>query len=382
MNVNYAGLTLKHPIIAASAGTTMDYKEAVKCDESGYSAIILKSVQEEVLMRYNPFPRFKLIRSGIPGFSSTTFYSYEQAYYGDIDAYAKTVYESKKRVSIPLIASINCITPEAWPKYAVACEQAGADAIEIVPSCPTGQLIRDPSNDIFSISMAALKACKDAVRIPVIPKVASQIGNILNYIVSLANAGADGINMINRATGLDIDIETMAPILHGGVAGHGGSWALHSTLRWIVLTYPNVKIPLSATGGITNGEEVIKCLLAGANAVQIATIIYLKGYDYVKVMLRQIEEYMERKSIEDLSSIIGVGAKNTKTMKEYDRLTRWYAEGKPENCKKCAQCKDVCIYGALQYDGKQGPSFKKENCDGCGLCAGVCLHNAIEMQKK
>ncbi|MDR1058388.1 MAG: 4Fe-4S binding protein [Treponema sp.] len=382
MRVNYGGLKLKHPIIAASAGTTMDYKEAVKCDEAGYSAVVLKSVQEEELMRYNPFPRFKILRSGIPGFSSTTFYSYEQAYYGDIDAYAKTVYESKKRISVPLIASINCITPEAWPKYAEACEQAGADAIEFVPSCPTGQLIRDSTNDIRRISLAALEACGKAVKIPVIPKMTGQVADVAAYALDLARGGAGGLTMINRATGLDIDVETMAPILHGGFAGHGGSWALHSTLRWLVSVYPHIEIPISATGGITNGEETIKSLLAGANTVQIAAVMYLKGYDYVKIMLREIEDYMERKSIPVLSSIIGVGAKNTKSMKEYDRVTRWYARGKSENCKKCSQCRAVCIYGALSYEDKKGPHFDRELCDGCGLCAGVCQFNAIEMLKK
>lgn len=382
MQVNYAGLLLKNPIIAASAGTTRDAEQAIRCDESGYGAVVLKSVQEEELMRYNPFPRFQVIHSGIPGFSSTTFYSYEQAYYGDIDQYAETVYRSKRSISIPLIASINCITPERWPEYALACEQAGADALEIVPSCPSGMLIRDPSNDIFAISLNALRACKNAVKIPVVPKLTSQVANVLQYAAALGEAGADGLTMINRSTGIDIDVETMAPILHGGFAGHGGSWALQSTLRWIIAAYQLVSAPISATGGVTCGEDVIKCLLAGAQTVQVAAVMYLKGYGYVRQMLSEVEAYMQRKGIQSLGEIVGVGSRNMKTMREYDRKTRYYAKVDAETCNRCGLCAPVCIYDALAFGKAAGAGIDADLCDGCGLCASVCRQGAISMQAK
>lgn len=381
MKVNYAGIELKHPVLAASTGATRDWQQAVKCEESGYSGVVLKSVQEEVIMRYNPFPRFKVIRSGIPGFQSTTFYSYEQAYYGDLDNYAETVYQCKRRCSIPIIASINCIHPESWGEYAVACEQAGADAIEIVPSCPSGLLVRDPSNDNHSISLSALRLCKAKVKIPVVPKMTAQVANVLHTAISLDQAGADGLTMLNRTTGIDIDVETMAPILHGGVAGHGGAWALNSILRWIIVTYPQIKATISATGGATNGEEVIKCLLAGATSVQIGAVMYLKGYDYIKTILQQIEAYMERMGINELSQIVGQASRNFKQMEEYDRITRYFAEVDLTKCKKCGQCAPVCIYDAIEYTGA-GPVIDPNKCDGCGLCSSVCQFGTIKMNKK
>lgn len=381
MKVQYAGLELAHPIIAASAGTTMDYREAVKCEDAGYSAVVLKSVQEEVLMRYNPFPRFKVLRSGMPGYESCTFYSYEQAYYGGIDEYAETVRKSKERTSIPIIASINCIKPETWAKYAVACEQAGADAIEIVPSCPSGLLIRDPSNDGHTIAVNALRDCKAAVKIPVIPKMSGQVANVIYTAVALDRAGADGLTMINRATGIEIDIDRMRPILHGGFAGHGGSWALNSVLRWIIATAPNVRAVISATGGIMTGEDVVKCLLAGAQTAQIAAAIYLKGYEYVQVMLAQIEQYMERHALENLSDIVGVAGKNMLTIEQYDRVTRYVSECDELKCTGCRRCEKVCIYDAISL--KTGKcEIDPEKCDGCGLCPSVCRFGAIQIHPK
>jgi len=380
-SVSYAGIQLAHPIIAASAGTTRDAEQAVKCEDSGYSAVVLKSVQEEVIMRYNPFPRFAILRSGVSGYKSTTFYCSEQAYYGDLDDYAETVRRSKERVSIPVVASVNCINPESWPHYASVCEQAGADAMEIVPSCPFGLLMRDPSNDNHSIALAALKACKQKVKIPVIPKMTGQLANPLYTAVCLDEAGADGLTMINRSTGIEIDIETQKPILFGGFAGHGGSWALNSRLRWIIVTYPQVKAPISATGGIMTGSDTIKCLLVGANTVQIATVVYLKGYEHVQTMLTEIDDYMERKGIEKLADIIGLAGKNMLTIEQYDRKTRYFASCEKESCVACGRCENVCIYDAMEFADNK-PAISREKCDGCGLCASVCPVGAIKLNVK
>ena len=381
MRVNYAGIALKHPIMAASAGTTRDADQAVRCEDAGYSAVVLKSVQEETLMRYNPFPRFKVLRSGVPGYESCTFYSYEQAYYGDLDQYADTVRRSKARVDIPVVASINCIRPESWPLYAAACEEAGADAIEIVPSCPSGKLMRDPSHDIAAIALEALAACKAAAKIPVVPKMTGQVANVLDLAARLDDLGADGLTMINRSTGIDIDIDARRPILHGGFAGHGGSWALQNTLRWIIAAWPHVSAPISATGGVMTGEDTVKCLLAGANTVQVCAVMYLKGYEWVKTMLAQIASYMERQGVEDLSEIIGEASRNMLTMERYDRVTRYLARCDREKCARCGKCAPVCIYDAIGFQDDRC-EIDPGKCDGCGLCVSVCRFGAISIGKK
>ncbi|HSK68964.1 MAG TPA: 4Fe-4S binding protein [Candidatus Limnocylindria bacterium] len=374
----YAGIALAHPIIAASAGTTRDLDHCLRCEDAGFSAVILKSVQEEVLMRHNPFPRFKVLRSGVRSYESTTFYCYEQAYEGDIDDYCETVSRVKARLSVPVVASVNCITLQAWPEYAKACEQAGADALEIVPSCPTGMLMRESANDIHSIVVAALREVKAAVGIPVIPKMTRQLADIPFTARALDQAGADGITMLNRSTGLDIDVRAQAPVLHGGYAGHGGSWSLYEVLRWITAVQGAVRAPICATGGAMTGEDVVKCLLAGAQSVQVASVLYLKGYGWVREMLRWIDAYMEEMSIERLGDVVGRAARAMKRMDEYDRVHEFYAVCDAEKCRKCGLCADVCIYEALDASGGAA-RIDPQKCDGCGLCAGVCRHGAITM---
>jgi len=382
LTTTYAGIKLEHPIMAASSGATRDVAHAIQCQEAGYSAVVLKSVQEEVIMRYNPFPRFAVLRRGIPDYSSTTFYSYEQAYEGGIEEYAETILKAKKEVSIPIIASINCINPNSWGDYAVICEQAGADAIELVPSCPTGKLVRE-MNDQNSIVLEATRLCKSKVKIPVVPKISSQLANMINTAISLDEEGANGITIFNRATGLEIDIDTMAPILHGGFAGHGGPWALTAVLRWIADISPLIKAEISATNGIASWEDVIRCLLAGASSVQICALMYIKGFDYVQQMRKGLAQYLEQKHLAGITPLKGVAAKKLKSIDELDRSHRYYAAVMSDKCIRCAKCAKVCIYGALSYEQARGPAIDKELCDGCGLCASICgKREAIKMQIK
>lgn len=378
LQVNFAGLKIEHPIIAASAGTTKDAERSFRAQEAGFSAVILKSVQEEVVNRYVPFPRFYIVKSGTPGYSSVSFLSYEQAYEGDINDYAETIAETKKRLTIPVIASINCTEPDSWYKYAEMVEQAGADALEIVPSCPAGIFMRQAA-EFYPIASEALKSVKKHVKIPVGVKMTQQMSSPIACATALEQDGADWITMFNRTPGLYIDIDTMSPIMHRCACGHGGPWAAFAIARWIAYTYPHIKVPISATGGITNWEDVIRYILAGASTVQIASLLYMKGYNVVHQMIKSIEEYLDEKGLASIAELQGKASDKLQTLEEADKSYRYYAQVNEELCISCKKCKDICIYDAIDYSGTK-PKIDKDLCDGCGLCAQIC-NRAITMKK-
>jgi len=379
LQVDFAGFKLKNPIIAASAGTTKDTEHACKAEDAGCSAVILKSIQEEIVNRYNPFPRFAVIRNGISGFNSVSFMSYEQAFEGDIDKYAETILQTKRKISVPLIASLNCVNQETWAKYAVIAEQAGADAIEIVPSCPVGAFVRD-AEDFYPIAANALKSVKDVTKIPIGIKLTQQMSNPIVCSMKLEKDGADWLTMFNRTPGLQIDIDSMAPIMHKGICGHGGPWVVQSVMRWIAQTYPSVNIPISATGGVTRWEDVVRYLLSGANNVQIASLIYMKGYSVINGMITSLEEYLEKQKVNSISELVGKAANELLHLSEADRSYRYYAKVDLDKCISCGKCKDICIYNAIRFS-KDNTEIDSDLCDGCGLCEQIC-NRAIFMNKK
>lgn len=379
LKVDFGGLELKNPIIASSAGTTKDAVHCKMAEKSGFSAVILKSIQEETINRYNPFPRMSIIQNGIPGYQAATFMTYEQAFEGDLDDYCNEIKKSKEMVSIPVIGSLNCVNPESWAEYAVKVEEAGADAIEIVPSCPVGAFVRGAA-EFYPVASQAVISVKKAVKIPVGLKMTQQMSNPIACAKQLEIDGADWLTMFNRSSGFQIDIDKMEPIMHKGFCGHGGPWVIQSVMRWIAATYPYVKVPISATGGVTHYEDVIRYILSGAINVQVATLIYLKGYDVVKEILEKLEIYLEKHNVEDINSLVGKAAEKVLPLDKADRSKRYYAELEREKCLGCKKCFPVCIYGAITNDGKY-PSIDSDKCDGCGLCSQVC-GRAIVMKAK
>lgn len=379
LSVEFAGLKLKNPLIAASAGTTKDAVHCKKAEDAGFSAVILKSIQEELVNRYNPFPRMAVVKNGIQGYQSTTFMSYEQAFEGGIQEYCDEIKRTKDLVNIPVIASLECANEESWVEYALKCEAAGADAIEVTPSCPVGSFIRG-AVELYPIASDALKNVKSAVKIPVGTKITQQMTDPSICAQKLNRDGADWVTMFNRSVGFQVDIETMEPIMHKGFCGHGGPWVIQSVMKWIAASYPHMGCPISATGGVTNYEDVVRYLLSGATNVQIATLLYMKGYDSIKEMVENLEKYLERQNVDRISDIIGVAAKKVLPLSEVDRSHRYYAEVDYGKCIGCKRCFPVCTYGAITPNESK-PIINPNMCDGCGLCSQVC-GRAIEMKIK
>jgi len=375
LSTTYAKLTLRTPVIVASAGITGTVERLQRCEENGAGAVVTKSLFQKEVCRIAPTPRFKIVKHE----NTFTLYSYEQASEFDPQEYAEFIFKAKQKLNIPVIASINCYTDEAWLEYSKLMEQAGADAIELNLSCPHGVHIMS-GMDVIEEMVHTTKLVKSSAKIPVIPKMTPQSTNPGSDALRLDQAGADGLVMFNRFTGLDIDIEKEAPILHGGYAGHGGPWAIMYGLRWISAVAPKVKCSISASGGAMNGEDVVKYILAGASAVQVCTTVILNGYGVINKINKYLEEYMERKGYNTIDDFKGKVCSRILDMDSVDR-THWaVAKINKEKCTSCGKCFTVCIYDAIEKD--DGKFKVNQNCDGCGLCAELCPVKAISMIKR
>lgn len=375
LSTTYLGLKLRTPLIAAAAGITGTVERLKKAEDNGIGAVVTKSLFQKEICRISPTPRFKIVRRA----GTTTLYSYEQASeYGPYE-YAEFIRKAKNELNIPVIASINCYTDDAWLEYGKLMEQAGADAIELNLSCPHGVHIMS-GIDVIESMVATTKLMKDTLNIPVVPKMTPQSTNPGSDALRLAEAGADGLVMFNRFTGLDIDVEKEMPVLHGGYAGHGGPWSIMFSLRWISAISPKVKCDISGSGGVMNGEDAMKYLLAGAKTVQVCTAIILNGYKIIKKINGEIERIMENKGYATIDEFRGKVCSKIKEMEEIDR-THWVkAEIEQEKCRACGLCAELCIYDGVNT--VNGRYYINEKCDGCGLCSEMCPVKAISMVRR
>ncbi len=374
--VAYCGLRLRNPLVVAPAAITETADHIKRCEDAGAAAAVMKSYFEFEPARRHATPRFRIIRHRAGIMSSAVLYSYEQASVFDLDRYCEEIRRAKEACDIPVFASLNCNTEKHWAEACRAVEQAGADGIELNVSCPHGTHLMGGA-DIISEKLRALAIAKAAVDIPIVVKMTPQLERPDLVARRLQSAGADAVVMFNRFTGLDIDLDSQRPIMHGGYAGHGGPWALHYVLRWLTATYPHLSIPIAASGGVMDGDGAAKLVLAGATVVQVCSAVVVDGYQAIGRILRGLADYLDRCGA-DLDAIRGIVCDRIVDAKDVDRRNRFFAQIDAGRCTACGRCQTVCVYGAVRAEGDKF-AVDPDVCDGCGLCAELCPAGAIEL---
>ncbi len=380
LKTNFIGLELKSPIIIASAGITETIDRMKKCQDYGAGAVIMKSYFEEVISRKSPTPRFKIIKHDLSKNKTFTLFSYEQASEWDINRYAQEVSNAKSKLEIKIIPSINCTTDEGWIESAKLLESAGADAIELNTSCPHGSITfrgKAVEETIFN----SVRIVREAVKLPIIAKISPMLTSPIGVVKELENVGVDAVTIFNRMTALEIDIEEEKPALHGGYAGHGGPWAIQYPLRWISEIRPNVKIAISGSGGVSNWQDVVKYILAGANTVQVCTAVIINGYEFIPELLSGLEQYMDKKGYKTVDDFRGNVCSKILGTKQIDRRKKAIAHINYE--ENVAPCVSACpahvpaeAYVRLIAQGKfaeAGEMIRSKN-PFQSICGYICHH--------
>lgn len=333
LQTSFMGLRLQSPLMIASGPASHDVNQVTLAENQKIGAIVLKTACSDKYghMRYWPRPRYKLLDwdKQMEGRSKQfTLYSYEQGYSGTLEDYWNFIKACKKKSTVPIIGSIFADVAGDWAELASKVEASGADAIELDISSPH----RPGSLDFETTFVAAIKAVRKSVRFPVLVKVAAG-PDVLHQCVVAQECGADALTLCNRIRGFDIDVESQRPILHGYFAGVGGPWSKYYVFRHVAEASQAVKIPISSTGGVLTGEDVVKYVLLGASTVQILSVVMVNGWESIRRINQEVEDYMKKKEITSLEEIRG---KALKYLTNPDQIVRWSGEPKsgPRNVWK------------------------------------------------
>ena len=299
LSTTYMGLKLKNPLIAGSSGMTGSVEDVKKAVDAGAGAVVLKSLFEEQIRN----------ESGSAIGSNEQLYYYAQAedYIrsytrgNDLREYLDLVSGSKDAVSVPVIASINCVSSSEWTEFASQVQRAGADGLELnmfmLPSDP-----RKDSSQNERIYLDILEKVTKLVSIPVAAKISYYFSGLANMAGKIAATGVSGLVMFNRFFSPDIDIETFK-VKNSHVFSTPEELAI--SLRWVAMLSSRVPCDVAASTGIHDGKALIKQLLAGAKAGQVASVLYRKGYGAIGEMLSELDAYMRRHNFSCLDEMIG-----------------------------------------------------------------------------
>jgi dihydroorotate dehydrogenase (fumarate) len=299
LSTQYLGMALKNPVIAGSSGLTNSVKSIQELEKNGAAAVVLKSIfEEEIAFEYDDI----LKEASEEGVNLDQFDYYDFHIKGEkLDRYTTLIAESKKAVSIPVIASINCVYSHEWTSFAKQLQSAGADALELnMFFLPTefGRTSEEKEKAYFQI----IEKIQKEVTIPIALKISYYFSNLGPMIQKLSETGIAGLVLFNRFYSPDFDIDKMEVVSSNVFSSPSD---LSISLRWIAIMAERVKCDLAASTGVHDGAALIKELLAGADAVQVASTLYQNGKGRIGEMLKTLQEWMADKGYERLADFRG-----------------------------------------------------------------------------
>ncbi len=298
LKTRFFGLELKNPLVISSSSLTADADKIKAFSDNGAGAIVLKSVfEEEIINEYNQVAQSKTA-SHFDEFMDYFDYKIRDQVLAN---YGKLIKAAKDISKVPVIASINCVSAGDWLQFASQVQDAGADAIElnlfVMPFDPTRK-----AEDNRRFYLDTVKEISRRVKIPVAVKISSYFSDLASICHELDGEKLSGITMFNRFSSPDIDIDK-EKVIEAGTFSTDNEYLL--PLRWVGILSPRLKCPIAASTGIYDAKHVIKMILAGASAVQMASVFYKKGPAYVAEILKGLEAWMDKKGYESIADFKG-----------------------------------------------------------------------------
>ncbi len=316
LKTKYMELELRSPVIVGANNLVKNTDNLKRIEDAGAGAVVYKSLfEEQVLLENLELAEAKTEYNERHAEMIRIFPEVDSGH-PDIENHLIALRKAKESVSIPLIASLNAVYDESWVEYAKKFEETGVDGLEL-------NFYTVPEKfdiEYVAIEMKQLKILemvRAAVKLPIAVKLSPFYSNPLKFISDLDNAGADALVLFNRLFQPDIDIETEEPHYPYNLSNREDN---RLPLRFAGLLYGNTSASICANSGILSGTDVIKMMLAGADAVQVVSALYLNQIEVIAVMLREMERWMDSKNYDRLSDFKGkLSRKNSGDKLPYHR---------------------------------------------------------------
>ena len=301
LGTTYLGLDLAHPVIAGASPLSATLDGIKRLEDAGAAAIVTASLYEEELIDEEE----ALEAAAIVGAEShpevTSYLPPRCGCRNPLAAHVETIRRGAEAVAVPLVASLSATTREGWVGIAADLQAAGAAALELnfhhVATEPT-----ETSADVERRLVETVRDVRAVVHLPIAVKLSPYFTALPHLAASLAEAGANGIVLFNRLYEPDIDLETMTfqPNLELSQKRE-----IRLRLRWIALLAGKTPLSLVASGGVEGVQEILKYLLAGADAVQTTSALLRHGPEHLARLVKGLTEWTQGHGATSVAEVRG-----------------------------------------------------------------------------
>lgn len=316
LTTNYLGLKLANPLVPSASPLSKDIEVARRLEDSGAAALVMYSLfEEKIEAEHQQMERF-LYQQAIGHGEADSFHPISDNVQTYQEHYLENLQKLKSALSIPVIASLNGTSLNGWVDYGKQLQQAGADALELNVYHVAANA-QESSEDVENRYLAILRELKAHVHIPIAMKLSSQFSSPIHFAKRLEAAGANGVVIFNRFYQSDIDLETLAVVPKLELSS--SSEAL-LRIRWAALLYGRTNLSLAVTGGFHETPNILKALLAGADIVQLCSVLLCHGAGRLTGLLTELEQWLTEHEYESIEQLKGsVSQKNAIDSSAYER---------------------------------------------------------------
>ena len=302
LQTEYLGIKLKNPFgVAACHPLTGDLEMLGKLEAAGASCVVLPSLFEEQIVHEEQEMSDLYDYQVESNPEALTQFPPFPEYDKGPEEYLKRLEAAKKMLSIPVFASLNGSSKGGWVKYAKAMQDAGADALELnIYFIPTDASMSSEAVEGQYVDLVA--AVRESVTIPLSVKIGQNFTSLPHFAKKLVDAGANGLVLFNRYLEADIDLDELEfqPDLV-----LSNRHEARVPIRWISILRDQLSVSLAATSGVHRMQGAVKLLLAGADLLQMASILLMKGPGQLTTMLNDVHAWLEEKGYDSVEQMKG-----------------------------------------------------------------------------
>ena len=316
LSTTYLGLELHSPFVASPGPVTGDPAMWERLEASGAGAIVLPSLFEEQIEHEAFAVEYAMSFGGDSHHEALSYLPHLDGVEVGPDHHLDLVEDAKEALSIPVIASINGVSPGGWVRYAKLLADAGADAIEL----NLYDTVTDPmlsAHEVERRYMELIEEVRNEIDVPLAVKIGPWFTALAHTAKSFELAGADGLVLFNRLYQPDIDLDTLEvrPQLQLSTSAES-----RLSLHWIGVLREFVRGSLAASSGVHTGADALKLLLAGADVVMATSALLRHGPEHLRELRREVVTWMDERDYDSVRQLRGsVSRANVPDPDVYDR---------------------------------------------------------------